>query len=295
MYTKEIVKVIMSSKDIRNKFIIENFPEYCRTISRGKNKGLLEFDEKKGGDNIDLIVSLLNERKENVDIFCNFSRKEVLQKGGRFFLISKMYDHYVNLEKELKEELDKLGGDNYLPDAFEDQIIKPWFRSVLNEGLSIEEINLSYENNIKNKAKAVALSRSLKQIKNDLAEYHLFTKTNGKFISSIKHGKNQKADGLYLDKEGNLNDLNIKTSRWPDFFYNGITAEVAARKLYENQSEKWFQADSRTYLISPSLNGKKPGETLSLEEQLDRNLDELKFMYKKKEYVVSSVKIIFLD
>lgn len=293
MYTEKNIKVILSSNSIREEFIVDYFPEFCKTI---RNK--IRYDNKNG-KSLELITSVLNSRQDAGEKFYDFVVNKVTSPKGRFYDIENNYDHYRNLVLDLSKEISKSGQDNYSPDTFENQIVKPWFRKVLNEKKSIEDIVSSFYRDISQEALNTALSRCKKQLKNDLAEYDLFKKSNGKFLPAVSHGKNTKADGIVLNDSGDVEDLNIKTSRWPKFFYDGITAREAAILLYEKQKPEWFQSEDRTYIILPSDNGEKPNEDLSIEGQLNRNINDITFDYrqgnKKGIYNVSSVKVIFLD
>ena len=294
MYTEKNVKVILSNDTIRKEFITSCLPQYCKR----KRNGDLKYDDSNG-KSLKFIVDLLNKLGSDNEMFYNYVCKKVISKGGRFYDIANNYDKYRSLELDLSKEISKSGKDDYSPDTFENQIVKPWFRKVLEEKKSIEEIVESFYKDISHEALNTALSRCKKQLKNDLAEYDLFTKSNGKFLPAVKHGRNQKADGVLLNKNGVVEDLNIKTSRWAEFFYDGITAREAAILLYSEQKPEWFQSADRTYIILPSCNGEKPNEELSLEEQLNRNITDIKFEYKKGNkkgmYDVSSVKVVFLD
>ena len=125
MYTEKNVKVILSNDTIRKEFITSCLPQYCKR----KRNGDLKYDDSNG-KSLKFIVDLLNKLGSDNEMFYNYVCKKVISKGGRFYDIANNYDKYRSLELDLSKEISKSGKDDYSPDTFENQIVKPWFRKV---------------------------------------------------------------------------------------------------------------------------------------------------------------------
>jgi hypothetical protein len=238
----------------------------------------------------------------NVNAIRDYAQKCVKSEGGKYCEFVKNFSYQEKQLKQLEKLYDKeyknfcakwnrpLG--NYsicLPDRFSDSIVKPKMREFLKDFKNYD----LHQEYIAEASKIHFIERAIQQLKSALSEFILLIQCADNIIPTTKNRLNT---DFYLINNNELEDLDVKTSKWPSFFYDKIKPKDALKLLYEDQGVDRFSSNSRLLIVAPHVK-QKANCNLSFQEQLNITYT-FEWDYKKKKelngHYKTSARILFL-
>lgn len=264
--TIEQIESILGKQAIAEEYLKETHPEYFGLRSRRSRKVTFLPNDKTVYECIQL--------HWNPEHVLQWTRAYAVSPKGKYHFYHTNQHYSANLLHLLASEIQKLNSMlpktvRINPETFSNEHIKPLARNQVSYYMQHGQYNPTLEENYVITSLIALKEQNLRQHKNDLTEYNLLQSVPNLF-PTLSH---RKGTDLWMLENNELLSLDIKTSRWPKFFYDGITHQEAAKLLYERQGGNWFSAASRTYLILPDhVFGSSPASSscLPVDQQLNR-------------------------